>query len=1237
MATQESILRIEIDSKNAEKNAKALADELNRLQSSGDKAAGSGKNFQQVTNITNNIIQNFNTNISGANKSITTYTQTTNNAGKASREFGNQTRQTTSELGRQTDVIGSQNNAIRSLAGYMAGILTVGTAISKMDIYTSLQNRLKLVTTTQEELNTAMADTFRIAQNTGGAWESVAMVYQRFAENAKRLNISMEQTAALTETVSKAISISGGSAASAEAALMQFGQSLASGVLRGEEYNSIAEQAPALLKAIATGLDTDIGKLRAMAADGKITGDVLVESLTKAESSVNDLFGKTDFTIANSFTMLNNAVIQFVGEAGKASGSASLLSKGIAELAQNLSLIADIAVLGGISLLTKAILTQTVAIESSVTTAMARRAANLAELQATAQATAAEASRTAAIAQLRAMQLADAQATMVRMSGMQRLAYLQSTILPLEKANTAAIAEHAAATAADTAAQNANNVARSRSAMLLGAIGGPIGAITIGVTALAAGYMWLQNHTEKANQKLEKQGEVAKKTTEELKALTGAKLEQAKVDLAASFKAQNEELAKLSTSFNGYLNTIKSSHPQNRELEKIINDVRLGIVSQSEAIEYMNKKELLTDEQRKQGLDLVSNYELQRQKAQENANAQETLGKKVTLAGNAAQNAAGKINDNTNAMKGNEDAANKASDAQLKYAASLRDTTFSNTLQTELKKTGRFSDEMIKHLSTIGDEKRKAGLPVIFTNQDIELAQKAADAEIARAAAFKDTTKEREKASKAAETLRNKELKQELKAEEERAKLREQLTYEYSTDAQKAEIEHQRKLEDIRKAGFSPEVEANYIKSVQARFNNEKKLRDAQLAMDLNGYKLNEREKLVATFTIQKQIAEADASSGKAIRDERVKSLDDQMKNKLATLDLANDKKLFDAQQLYLSESEAMQRRYELERREIELTNSAIKEQLLSASRTAQNKAESDTFYTKRDEVAGKYSDVKTDMQEADPLAALKTQLEERNKIIKDAYDVDLINEDEYRKALSDSQLNYWVASKSYQVDMAKDISTSLLGVITDYTDESSNVYKTMLAIQKGANLASVLMNSVTAISAAWASSPFPSNLPAVAMATLKTGALQATLKAFSPKEGFATGGLIRGAGTGTSDSIPIMASNREFMVKAASVAKIGVDNLNYINDHGELPQNTRRVGSSQIEAINNASVQYVQPIININVPAGYEAKESVNSNGNVTIDIVKKVVKESWANLNDTNSYESKQLRGGYNVSPAR
>ncbi|MFY6887752.1 tape measure protein, partial [Acinetobacter baumannii] len=183
--------------------------------------------------------------------------------------------------------------ATRALAGYMAGLVTVSSAISKMDTYTGLQNRLKLVTNNQVELNKATEDTFRIAQKTYSAWDSVLQVYQRFSDNAKTLNLTMDDTARLTETVSKAVAISGASAEAADAALVQFGQALASGTLRGEELNSVMEQTPALAKAIAKGMGITVGELRSVAAEGKITSQEIVKALKNVQDEVDALFAKT--------------------------------------------------------------------------------------------------------------------------------------------------------------------------------------------------------------------------------------------------------------------------------------------------------------------------------------------------------------------------------------------------------------------------------------------------------------------------------------------------------------------------------------------------------------------------------------------------------------------------------------------------------------------------------------------------------------------------------------------------------------------------------------------------------------------------------------------------------------------------------------------------------------------------------------------------------------------------------
>lgn len=593
----ESVLRIVIDSRNAERNARNIANELQNIERNGNHASRS---------------------------------------------------------------MDSMSVATRSLVGYMGGLVTIGAAISKMDAYTGLQNRLKLVTDSQLELNTAMNDTFGIAQKTAATWDSVAMVYQRFADNADRLGISMKQTAALTETVSKAISVSGGSAASAEAALMQFGQALASGVLRGEEFNSIAEQAPGLLKAIAKGMDVNIGALRAMAADGKITGDVLVDALGKAKPYIDDLFNKTDFTIAQSFTQLSNEITKFVGVAGAGSGAASALSGSITTLAKNLELIANGAFVIGIGYITKAIATKTVAVYSSIAattasieaekvaaaqtlrSALAEKIAAEAELtrardavvsaemqvQADRKVIASEIQRIeSSLAQVAAEKQLESErlknqindqgriATSTRMAELQQVqASMTAELTVLERqlgattvassaqfvaareAQVVATGNLAAATEVATVAQAQNNAVQRAGLLtstgLVGALGGPLG-LGITVAALAATYLMFKDSSDDVNDSLSSQIEVVSELAQKYRELTLAKLISEQDTLEKKLKNSESQSSKAIASLMGVATAIEHStdkqKKQSEEMNRIATSLRDGAITTGKALIQMRE------------------------------------------------------------------------------------------------------------------------------------------------------------------------------------------------------------------------------------------------------------------------------------------------------------------------------------------------------------------------------------------------------------------------------------------------------------------------------------------------------------------------------------------------------------------------------------------------------------------------------------------------------------------------
>lgn len=196
--------------------------------------------------------------------------------------------------------IQSQTKRIGAIGLGVAGVASAGSIIQMADDWTVLTNRLKLVHEEMSDVQNAQKGIVDVARETGASLSETAQVYQRFAMNQKQLKLSNEDLLRITLTVNKAISIGGSSAESSSAALAQFGQALASGVLRGEEFNSVMEQAPGLAQALATGLNVPIGSLRQLATEGKLTSDKLISALQKASSTVDEDFKKTAMTISSS-------------------------------------------------------------------------------------------------------------------------------------------------------------------------------------------------------------------------------------------------------------------------------------------------------------------------------------------------------------------------------------------------------------------------------------------------------------------------------------------------------------------------------------------------------------------------------------------------------------------------------------------------------------------------------------------------------------------------------------------------------------------------------------------------------------------------------------------------------------------------------------------------------------------------------------------------------------------------
>ena len=1296
---QESVLRIIIDSRNAERNARNIANELQNIERNGNHASRS---------------------------------------------------------------MDSMSVATRSLVGYMGGLVTIGAAISKMDAYTGLQNRLKLVTDSQAELNTAMNDTFAIAQKTASSWDSTAMVYQRFADNADRLGISMKQTAALTETVSKAISVSGGSAASAEAALMQFGQALASGVLRGEEFNSIAEQAPGLLKAIAFGLNTNVGALRAMAADGKITGDVLVDALGKAKPYIDDLFNKTDFTISQSFTKLSNEVTKFVGAAGAGSGAAAGLSAAISGLANNLSTIANIAVIGGVALLTKTIAAQTVAIYGSITGVMARRAADLAALESQAQLAGLEVQRTRQVAalaltevHLARQELNSATTRQARAAATMRLTQAEVALAIAEKQKTAA-------TIADTAAQNANNAARSRGAMLLGLVGGPIGALTIGVTALAAGYMYLKSRTAEANAKLEEQGKIAQETDAELRKLSGNDKISAVRDLTAAFNAQNETLAKSKESVDAVLFSIRAVSVENEAARKVTEDARNGVISYDEAIKRLNQMDIPTDlydQLKKQ----VFQYNENAEKAGESQRALSALGKVVKLAGNLFQNAAVQVAKNTDELNKNETAAQKATKAQKGYFDSLNQDVLSANERLAYMNLG-FSKEIIDQINKLQEAKQKAlgdGVTAIVTTEEINKivqAQKALDAvknkEDEIAEAKRKQNKESEKKyqytqaelkmlqkvaalsakhdldgigakygipknylaglmaqeskgnpnavsptgaigyfqttsayrkdnglsvadsknlpviaevvaknlAKAYEELgdweaairshnaglagsaqfaksgkvngsaaRNKEvanfapavnkwivglggsalknkgaadaiddLKQYSEFLKEQAELRKNLEFNIASEVKQIRSRLAEDLEEIDKAGYSPERAKEIKAEYQARADNDIAIAEYALKTKLDDYesfRKTESQLLEDSFNERKFYASRDLELTKEQRDKAVALLDEQLKQEQALIKLAYETRLFQLRENLMSETAATQERYRLEREQILLNSKLSQEQKLRE--IALSKALQEEENRKRlNSAVQQWGGIQAEMNGTGDQYSLEQQRFSRYDASQQVFDAQMSQVDqaaqdpnaniqeiaaqreaiwqEHHDRMTAIESDYQASSYSLQLGYGQQVTGALSGMFGAMLGESSSAYRALYTAQQSFALAQAGMNVWKAASDAYANEPGTvwQKMGAAALATIESGTFVSMIQAATPK-GFANGGYTghggkyepagvvhKGEGVLTQEEVKALGGPQGFEDLRKSIRR------GY--SAGGLVTDTHRVGMGAVNAINS-------------------------------------------------------------------
>lgn len=261
------------------------------------------------------------------------------------------------------DSISSQLKLMQNVYAGVASMQGLGTMVKDVaataDAYNNLGARIKLVTGDGAAFTAAFDGISAVAQRTSSSLESTGNLFAKLAEAGKAMGIGQAQALELTETVNQAVQLSGASAQASDAAITQLIQGLQSGVLRGDEFNSVMEQSPRLAKALTEGLGTTTGELRKMAEAGQLTSATVIKALQNQSDAVQSEFGKLPATVGRAMTNLSTAFTAYVGEADKAGGYTAKLAGAIDTLAGNLGTVATVMihtgqVVGGMKLLTMA-------------------------------------------------------------------------------------------------------------------------------------------------------------------------------------------------------------------------------------------------------------------------------------------------------------------------------------------------------------------------------------------------------------------------------------------------------------------------------------------------------------------------------------------------------------------------------------------------------------------------------------------------------------------------------------------------------------------------------------------------------------------------------------------------------------------------------------------------------------------------------------------------------------------
>ncbi|WP_294086565.1 tape measure protein [uncultured Actinobacillus sp.] len=1002
------------------------------------------------------------------------------------------------------------------------------------DSYTELQNRMRLVTDSQNEMVSATNTVFDISLRTNQAVSATSEVYQRFAKNADTLKISQKQVAELTETVSKAVAMSGASSASAEAALMQFGQAMASGELRGAELNSVMEQTPALAQAIADGLGVSVGALKDMGKNGELQISKVIEALQKVKSSVDSDFEKRVKTLSMSFTNLETSMIQFVGEVDTTYGVTQKLAEGVEFVADNLEDLIKVstAFIGALAIGHLSKYTFELGkkgIQHAQNTIAVTKETQAIYANAVALRTAAQTEMASLAAQL---QLAQSEKT--RYALREQMKVQSAQIIALAEAEATAKRNLAAAnTLAGTAARGL------QSAMAL--LGGPAGVVMIAASALA----YFAFSASEAQAKALDVAAANNQLQESYEGLSEAVLTTKIFEHIEAMKEQEAQIQKLGTA-------MISSEFSNRRggwFADTIADVEEKTAKYQQAVEVASTKNKVFNNM----LQAVAQAMLNKGKSVDEVKA------KLALFNVSAEKADQII---TNV----KDSLNNATDATANNALAVLDLA---DAQKKLNERSQTIQQRLEVLTLKSQGHAKASY-ILSGLYDMLGASGAKYSEVLNAIARGDVAAA-ESAAKAinlsAESLKTMlEMGKQLDgmfAQEEKVK-----AVEIKIKEQEAAVKP-KKTPKAKSASSGENARDSWLSFYdELRKKSGSSLNEINLEETRMFQRLEEHMKKGVVSHSEYETAKTAITQRFA--KERLELAGKYAPEKLLSANLKDE----------LSAIQELRKAGQLTESEYQIAEQQLKFDY------AQNKSQQ--AISPIDQVRGMY-DSEQDLknQQAQELAQLQA-----------FYDQKLMSEEEFQKRkqqiISRYENERWQKEMAEYVTGLSDLGGAF-DVLTSTVEQSagkqSAAYKAMFAVSKAFAIAEASVKLSQAIAQAMADTT--ALTPAQKFANMAAvAAAGANVISQITSVAFAKGGHVQGPGTGTSDSILARLSNNEFVMTSRTVDHYGVGFLNALNQR-RLPKfaNGGHVGgkSGNYDGLFNSSnnAQSNEVSITINIDSG--------------------------------------------------